>query len=109
MAYADSFRINFAVAAMHRLTDSILDVSNSFHNRNASIHEIFYVSPPYYSLYWFERSYPNAPLNRDKGIFCLQRMNGIQEKQLARRQWNWLFDTVATNIIYNKITIDNAI
>ena len=52
---------------------------------------------------------PMPPLNRDKGIFCLQRMNGIQEKQLARRQWNWLFDTVATNIIYNKITIDNAI
>ena len=63
---------------MHRLTASILDVSNAFQNTNVPIHEIFCVSPPPYYLDWFERSYPNVPLNRYDGPFCLQCMNGIQ-------------------------------
>ena len=41
VAHADSFRINITIAYMHRLTVSILDVSNLFHNTNVSIHEEF--------------------------------------------------------------------
>ena len=67
--HADSFRTNIAIAAMHRLTDRILDISNVFQNTNPPIHERVYVSPPNYYLDWFERSYPNIPLNRDDGPF----------------------------------------
>ena len=63
---------------MHRLTASILDVSNSFQNTNFPIHERVFVSPPPYYLDWFERSYPNVPINRGYGPFFLQYMNGIQ-------------------------------
>ena len=63
---------------MHRLTASILDVSNEFQNTNVMIHERVSVGPPTYYLDWFERSYPNIPLNRDDGPFCLKCMNGIQ-------------------------------
>ena len=59
---------------MHRLTDRILDVSNAFQNTNVPIHERVFVSPPAYYLDWFERSYPNVPINRDDGPFCLQCM-----------------------------------
>ena len=65
---------------MHRLTDRIVDVSNIFQNTNVPIHERVCVSPPPYYIDWFERSYPNVPLNRDDGTFCLQCMNGIQGK-----------------------------
>ena len=78
MAHADSFRINISIASIHRLTARILDVRNSFQNTNVPIHERVCVSPPTYHLDWFERSYPNAPINRDDGPFCLQFMNGIQ-------------------------------
>ena len=63
MAHADSFRINIDIKDMHRLTASILDVSNAFHNINVLINESVYVSPPPYYLDWFEKSYPNGPLN----------------------------------------------
>ena len=62
VAYADSFRTNIDIASMHRLTDRILDVSNAFQNTNVPIH---FVSPPPYYIDWFERSYPNIPLNLD--------------------------------------------
>ena len=80
MAHADSFRINIDIAYMHRLTARILDVSNAFQNKNVHIHEIVCVSPPPYYLDWFEKSYPNVPLNRDNVPFCLQCMYGIQEQ-----------------------------
>ena len=54
---------------MHRLTASILDVSNVFQNTNFPIHEIICVSPPPFYLDWFEISYPNVPLNRHDGPF----------------------------------------
>ena len=63
---------------MHRLTARILDVSNAFQNRNIPIHERVCVSTPPYYLDWFERFYPNFPLNRDDDPFFLQCMNGIQ-------------------------------
>ena len=50
---------------MHRLTVRILYVSNAFQNTNFTIHEILCVSPPPYYLDYFERSYPNVPLNQD--------------------------------------------
>ena len=50
VVHADSFRIKFSIASMHRLTDRILDVSNSFHNTNVPIYEIVCVSPPPYYL-----------------------------------------------------------
>ena len=71
VAHADSFRINIAIASMHRLTARILDVSNAFQNKNVTIHERVYVSQSPYYLDWFERSYPNVALNRDDGPFCL--------------------------------------
>ena len=67
MAYADSFRINIAIADRHRLTASILDVSNAFQNKYVPSHERVCVIPPPYYLDWFERSYPNITLNRYDG------------------------------------------
>ena len=78
MAHADSFRINIAIESMNRLTARILDVSNALQNTNVPIHEIFFVIPPSYYLDWFERSYPNVPLNLYDGSFFIQCMNGIQ-------------------------------
>ena len=72
MAHADSFRITVDIVAMHTLTARILDVSNEFQNTNFPLH-----TPPY-NLYWFERSYPNVPLNQNDVPFCPQCMNGIQ-------------------------------
>ena len=94
---------------MYRLTASILDVINSFHNKNVTINErICGISPPYY-IYWFEISYPNVPLDQDYGPFCLQFMNGIQLTKPAGRQWNRIIDAVVTTIRYNKITTDHDI
>ena len=61
--HADSLIINISIAAMHRLTARILDVSNTFQNKNVPIHEIFCFSPLPYYIDWFEISYPNLPLN----------------------------------------------
>ena len=94
---------------MHRLTAIILDVSNAFQNTNVPIHERVCVSPPPYYLDWFERYYPNVPLNRDNSPFCLQCMNGIQGENPAGRQWNILLDAVVTILEYKKSTIDHAI
>ena len=44
------------------------------------IHERVCVSPSPYYLDWFENSYPDVPLNRDDGTFCIQYMNGILGK-----------------------------
>ena len=96
MAHADSFRINISIASIHRLTARILDVSNAYKNTNVPIHEIVCVRPPPYYLNWFEISYPNAPLNRDYGQFCLQFVNGIQGTKPDGRQWNRLLDAVET-------------
>ena len=85
MAHADSFRINIAIAAMHILTDSILDVSNAFQNINVPIHERVCVSLSTYYLYWFEISYPNVPLNLDYGPLFLHCMNGIKVIKISRR------------------------
>ena len=109
VGHNDSFRINIAITAMHRITSRILDVSNAFQNTNVPIHgRVCVIIPPYY-LYWFEIFYPNVTLNRDNGPFCLQRMNGIQEKNPSRRQWNRLLDAAVTIIKYKKITIDHDI
>ena len=86
MAHTDAFRINISIAYIHRLTARILDVSNAFQNTNVMIHERVSVGPPTYYLDWFERSYPNVPLNRYDGTFFLQRMNGIQGTKTAERQ-----------------------
>ena len=80
MAHTDSFRINIDIAYMHRLTARILDVSNSFQNKNVPINEIFSTSPTSYYLDWFEISYPNVSLNQYDDPFCLQCMNGVQGK-----------------------------
>ena len=82
MEHADSFIINIAIVAMHRLTDRILYVSDSFHNTNVTIHEKVCVSKPPYYLDRFERFYPSVPLNICDGPFVLQCLNGIKEKQL---------------------------
>ena len=54
VAHSDSFRTSISIAAMHRLTDSILDVSNAFQNTNVPIHERVCVIPPPYYLDLFE-------------------------------------------------------
>ena len=71
---------------MHRITARILYVVNSFQNKNVPIHERVCVSPPHYYVDWIERSYPNDPLNRDDGQFCIQCINGIQGTHPSRRQ-----------------------
>ena len=94
---------------MYILTSSILDVSNAFQNTNVPIYDRVCFSPPPYYLDLFERSYPNVPLNRYGGPFCIQCMNVIQETKPYGRQWNRLIDSVVTILKYNKIIIDNAI
>ena len=79
---------------MHRLTARILDVSNEFKNKNVPIHYRVCASPPPYYLDWFEGSYPNFPLNRDDGPFCLQCMNAIQGTGPDVQQWNRLLDAL---------------
>ena len=73
-AHANSLRINIVIAFMHRPTDRILDVSNAFKNKNVTILDRVCVSPPPYYRDWFERSYPNVPLNQDDGPFFFQFM-----------------------------------
>ena len=63
VSHSDSFIINFSIADMNRITARILDFSNEFQNKNVPIHEIVCVSPQPYYLDWFERSYPNVPIN----------------------------------------------
>ena len=77
----NSFRINIAITATHRITARILDVSNAFQNTNVTINERVCVSPPPYYIDCFERYYPNVPLNKYVGPFCIQYMNGIQGKK----------------------------
>ena len=62
MSHSESFRINITIVAIHRLSASILDVSNAFQNTNVPIHEIVCVSPPPYYLDWFEKYYPDVPV-----------------------------------------------
>ena len=95
--------------AMNRLTAKILDVINASQNKNASIHRIVYVIPPNYYLDWFEKYYPNVPLNWDERQFYLQCMNGIQGTNPSGSQWNILLYAWVTVLKYKKITIDNAI
>ena len=94
---------------MHRLTASILDISDSFQNTNVPIHEIFCVSPPPYYLDLFERSYPNVPINRYDGPFFIQCMNVIQGTNPDGRQLNRLLDVVVAILKYNNRIIDHAI
>ena len=62
-AHADFFRIKIYISDMHRLTARILDISNSFQNKNVSIHERVCASPPPYYIDWFKKSYTKIPLN----------------------------------------------
>ena len=107
--HADSFRINIAIADMHRLTARIFYVSNLFQNKNVPIYEIVCVIPPPYYIDWFEIYYPNFPLSRDEVIFCLRCINGIQGTKPYRQQYNQILDAVVTIIKYKKIRIDHAI
>ena len=65
---------------MNRLTDRVLNVSNTFQNTNVSIHERFCVSPPPYYPDWFEISYPDFPLNRYDGTFVLSVLVEFKEQ-----------------------------
>ena len=78
VVHTDPFRINIAIAAMNRLTDRILGVSNAFQNTNVTIHEKVCDNPQLYYLDWFGKNYPNVPLNRYDIPFCLQFMNITQ-------------------------------
>ena len=109
VAHADSFRINIAIASMHRLTASILDVSNALQSTDVPIHEKVCFNPPPQYIDQFERSYPNVTINRDDDPFCLQCMNGIQGTKPPGRKWNRLLDAVVTIIKYKKSTIDHDV
>ena len=60
--------------------------SNLFQNKNVPIHELFFVSPPPYYLDWFEKYYPNVPLNLDEDPFFLKCVYRIQGTKSARLQ-----------------------
>ena len=109
VAHADSFRINIDIAAMCRLTASILDVSNVFQNKNIPINERVCLSPTTYYLDWYERTYPNVTLNLDDGLFFLRFINEIQGTKPSGRQCNRLLNAVVKINKYNRITIDHAI
>ena len=109
MTYSELFRINIAIAAMHRLNDRILDVSNEFQNTKSSICERVYVSPPLYYLELFELSYPNVTLNQGYGPFFLQCINGMQVTELTGQKFIRLLDAVVTILKYKNITIDHSI
>ena len=109
VAHSDYLRINIAIAAMHRLTASILYVSNELQNKNVTINERLCVSTPPYYLDWFEIFYRNIILNQDYGPFFLQHMNGIQGKTPAGQQCNRILDPVVTNKKYKRSTIDYEI
>ena len=94
---------------MYTIITKILDVINSFQNKNVPIHERVCFSPPPYYLDWFEISHPNVNLNWDDGTFFLQCMDEIQVTKPAGQQWNRLLDAVFIIIKYKKITIDNFI
>ena len=81
VAHADSLIINIAMVDMHRLTDIILDVINALHNTNFPIHERVCVSPPHYYLDWFEKSYPNIPLNQCEGPFFFNAWIEFREQK----------------------------
>ena len=90
---------------MHRLTASILDVSNAFQNKNLLIYErLCVITPPFY-IDWFEKSYPNVTLNRNYGTCCILCMNVIQGGKPAGWKWYRLLDAVVTIIKYKIITI----
>ena len=48
--YSDPFIINIVIMDMHRLTSSILYISNDLQNKNEPIHERSYVIPPPYYI-----------------------------------------------------------
>ena len=50
VAYADSFRTNIDIVAMHILTDRILDVGDAFQNTKSTIYEIVCVGQPRYYI-----------------------------------------------------------
>ena len=52
---------------MNIINIRILDVSNSFQNKNVTMNEIVCVSPPPYYMDWFEKYPPNVPLNNNYG------------------------------------------
>ena len=109
MSHADSFIIKISISYMHRLTASIVYVSNPFQYTNVLIYERVCVSSPLYYLDFFERSYPNVPLNWYKYQFCLKYVDVIQVTNLDVRQWNRLLDAVVKILKYKKITIYYAI
>ena len=78
MVRADSFGIKISIADIHRLTASILDVSNTFQHTYVPIHERVCVSLPPYYIYWLLISYPNVPLNQDDVPFCVQWVNVVK-------------------------------
>ena len=67
---------------MHRLTAWILYDSNT----NVLICDKVFVCTPLYYLDWFERSYPNVPLNLDDVPFRLQFINVIQGTKPDRQK-----------------------
>ena len=109
MAHADSLRTKISIAAMHRITDTIIYVSNEFQNTNVPIREIVCVGPLPYYLDCFEISYSNVTLNLHDGLLCLQCMNRIQGTKPDGRKWNRLLDAVVTILKYKKNKIDHAI
>ena len=85
MVHADSFRINISIEYMHRLTAIILDVSNASQNTNVPINERVCVSPPPYYLDFFERYYPNVPLNRYDGPFLSSVWMEFKEQRQLKK------------------------
>ena len=84
VAHADLFRINVVTAAMHILPARIIDVNNSFQNKNVPIHKKFCVILPPYYLDWFEISYSPPPPTHPPTRHCVP--TGNRGEALVHRQ-----------------------
>ena len=108
--HVESFIINIDLSYIHRLSASILDVSNASQNTNIPTHERICVSPPPYYLKWFEKYYPNVPLSQYKIHFVSNLwMNfKVQYQQdvigiVSLMQWLQLWNTRKSPLIISYI------
>ena len=95
VAHTDYLRTKIAIVAMHRLTVSVLDFSNDFHDTNApfSWNSLCQSITLLSRLVWKILPQCSSPY-RLCSIF-IQCINRIKGRKPSRWKWNELLDTVA--------------